>query len=200
MYCNRWARDRVNAICQSLPLTESLADPRIKAPGFGMLFSPASFRYFYPPLLLIAAESDVMNRPSLHADTIARLLNGKARYLSLPGADTGALMSPCPEALAAELPELCRSVSPEERRAIHRHMDDALSDFFLHVLGSGKNLPVIPPPPDLSRVAKGTGGLTTLVRITSLSTVHRCFQSRFYTGRRSVGPENRSPGYISIHF
>ena len=155
MYCNRWARDRVNAICQSLPLTESLADPRIKAvaaaaPGFGMLFSPASFRYFYPPLLLIAAESDVMNRPSLHADAIARLLNGKARYLSLPGADTGALMSPCPEALAAELPELCRSVSPEERRAIHRHMDDALSDFFLHVLGSGKNLPVIPPPPDLT--------------------------------------------------
>ena len=59
-------------------------------------------------------------------------------------------MSPCPEALAAELPELCRSVSPEERRAIHRHMDDALSDFFLHVLGSGKNLPVIPPPPDLT--------------------------------------------------
>ncbi len=155
MYCNRWARDRVNAICQSLPLTKSLADPRIKAvaaaaPGFGMLFSSASFRYFYPPLLLIAAESDTMNRPALHADAIARLLNGKARYLSLPGADTGALMSPCPEALAAELPELCRSVSTEERRAIHRRMDDALSDFFLHVLGSGKNLPVIPPPPDLT--------------------------------------------------
>lgn len=75
MYCNRWARDRVNAICQSLPLTESLADPGsrpwpLPPPGFGMLFSPASFRYFYPPLLLIAAESDAMNRPSLHAEPL----------------------------------------------------------------------------------------------------------------------------------
>ena len=155
IYCNRWARDRVDAVCRSLPLTKSLADPRIKAvaavaPGFGMLFSPASFRYFHPPLLLIAAERDAMNRPGLHADAIARLMNGKARYMSLPDADTGALMSPCPESLAAELPELCRSVSPEERNVIHQRMDDALNDFFLHFLGSGKNLPTIPPPPDLT--------------------------------------------------
>lgn len=154
-YCNRWARDRVNGICQSLPLTKSLADPRVKAiaavaPGFGMLFSPASFRYFYPPLLLVAAERDAMNRTGLHAGAIARLMNGKARYVSLPGADTGALMAPCPESLAEELPELCRSVSMEERNAIHERMDDALGDFFLHFLGSGKNLPTIPQPPDLT--------------------------------------------------
>lgn len=155
IYCNRWSSDRVNSICRHLPLTKSLADPRIKAvaavaPGFGMLFSTASFRYFYPPLLLIAAERDAMNRPGLHTDAIARLMNGKARYISLPGADTGALMSPCPESLATELPELCRSVDPEERSVIHQRMDDALSDFFLHFLGNGKNLPIIPQPPDLT--------------------------------------------------
>ncbi len=153
IYCNRWARDRMDGICHSLPLTKSLADPRIKAvaavaPGFGMLFSSASFRYFHPPLLLIAAENDAMNRSELHVGSIARLMNGKAPYVSLPRADTGALMAPCPESLAAELPELCRSVSAEERNVIHQQMDDALSDFFLHFLGNDKNLPTIPPPPD----------------------------------------------------
>ncbi len=155
IYCNRWARDRMDGICHSLPLTKSLADPRIKAvaavaPGFGMLFSSASFRYFHPPLLLIAAENDAMNRSELHVGSIARLMNGKAPYVSLPRADTGALMAPCPESLAAELPELCRSVSVEERNVIHQQMDDALSDFFLHFLGNDKNLPTIPPPPDLT--------------------------------------------------
>lgn len=155
IYCNRWARDRMDGICHSLPLTKSLADPRIKAvaavaPGFGMLFSSASFRYFHPPLLLIAAENDAMNRSELHVGSIARLMNGKAPYVSLPRADTGALMAPCPESLAAELPELCRSVSAEERKVIHQQMDDALSDFFLHFLGNDKNLPTIPPPPDLT--------------------------------------------------
>lgn len=155
IYCNRWARDRMDGICHSLPLTKSLADPRIKAvaavaPGFGMLFSSASFRYFHPPLLLIAAENDAMNRSELHVGSIARLMNGKAPYVSLPRADTGALMAPCPESLAAELPELCRSVSAEERNVIHQQMDDALSDFFLHFLGNDKNLPTIPPPPDLT--------------------------------------------------
>lgn len=155
IYCNRWARDRMDGICHSLPLTKSLADPRIKAvaavaPGFGMLFSSASFRYFHPPLLLIAAENDAMNRSELHVGSIARLMNGKAPYVSLPRADTGALMAPCPDSLAAELPELCRSVSAEERNVIHQQMDDALSDFFLHFLGNDKNLPTIPPPPDLT--------------------------------------------------
>ncbi|MDD4701429.1 MAG: hypothetical protein PHI96_04340, partial [Desulfovibrio sp.] len=60
------------------------------------------------------------------------------------------LMAPCPPSLEAELPELCRSVPKEDRKEIHKSMFAALSDFFLHYLGSGKNLPQIPAPPDLS--------------------------------------------------
>lgn len=155
IYCNPWAKNRIDTLCRSLPLTKSLADPRIKAvaaaaPGFGMLFSPASFRYFYPPLLLIAAEADAINLPARHVRALYEMMDGKPRYLSLKGADAGALMSPCPESLAEELPELCRSVTPEERQAIHQRLDDALSDFFLHYLGSSQNLPSIPPPPNLT--------------------------------------------------
>ncbi len=155
VYCNPWAKIRITKLCRSLPLTKSLADPRIKAvaaaaPAFGMLFGSASFRFFHPPLLLIAAEADAINRPARHVRAFYELMDVKPRYLSLRDADAGALMSSCPESLAAELPELCLSVTPKQRQDIHRRLDDALSDFFLHYLGSTQNLPVIPPPPDLT--------------------------------------------------
>ena len=155
MYCNVWAQNRMDGLCLNLPLTKSPADPRIKAvaavaPGFGMLFGRASFRWFYPPLLLVAASGDNLNKTSLHARIIYECTGKKARWLVLDKADAGALMAPCPPALAAELPELCRSVSQKDRETVHKNMFAALSDFFLHYLGSGKNLPSIPAPPDLS--------------------------------------------------
>lgn len=155
MYCNAWARDRIDSLCKHLPLTKSLADTRVRAvaalaPGFGMLFSRRSFQWFYPPLLLVAAPDDSLNNTALHARRIFELMGRKPRWLSLPQADVGALMAPCPDSLAAELPELCRSVSEETRTAIHKRMKDALGDFFLHYLGSVRNLPHIPQPPDLT--------------------------------------------------
>ncbi|MFT4301524.1 MAG: dienelactone hydrolase family protein [Desulfovibrio sp.] len=155
MYCNVWAKNRMEGLCRSLPLSKSLADTRIKAvaavaPGFGMLFNRDSFRWFYPPLLLMAASNDGLNNTALHARRIYEFTGKKARWLVLDKADAGALMAPCPPALEAELPELCRSVREEDRKNIHKNMFAALSEFFLHYLGSGKNLPQIPAPPDLS--------------------------------------------------
>lgn len=155
MYCNTWAKEKMEVLCTRLPLVKSLADSRVRAvsavaPAFGMLFTRQSFHWFYPPLLLMAAPDDSLNATSRHARRIFELMDKKPRWLSLPHADIGALMAPCPESLAAELPELCRSVSPETRTAIHKRMTEALGDFFLHYLGSGKNLPQIPAPPDLT--------------------------------------------------
>ncbi|MDR2056236.1 MAG: hypothetical protein LBQ10_10280 [Desulfovibrio sp.] len=153
-YCNPWAKNRIDRLCAGLPLAASLADPRIKAiaavaPGYGMLFGKDSFRYFYPPLLLIGAENDRINPPALHADALDALLNGRARHATLKNADAAALVAPCPESLKDELPELCRSVSSAGRNAIHQQLYGLLSDFFLYYLGSDKNLPLIPAPPDL---------------------------------------------------
>lgn len=155
MYCNTWARGRMESLCRRLPLTRSLADTRIRAiaavaPGFGMLFSRQSFHWFYPPLLLIATPDNSLNKSTLHARRIFELMDKKPRWLSLPQADTGSLMAPCPDSLALELPEMCRSVSAETRAAIHSRMTEALGDFFLHYLGDAQNLPQIPPPPDLT--------------------------------------------------
>ncbi|OXS29108.1 MAG: hypothetical protein BCS36_01410 [Desulfovibrio sp. MES5] len=155
MYCNTWARNRMDGLCQSLPLTKSLADTRVKAvaavaPGFGMLFNRDSFRWFYPPLLLMAASNDRLNNTAMHARRIYELAGKKSRWLVLDKADAGALMAPCPPALENELPELCRSVRDEDRKSIHKNMFAALTEFFLHYLGSSVNLPHIPAPPDLS--------------------------------------------------
>ena len=154
-YCNPWVRGKIDAICGGFPLRKSLADPRIKAvasvaPGYGLLFGPASFRHFYPPLLLVVAGAEKVDRAELHAGAIARLPGLKATVLDLPEADTGALMAPCPPSVAAELPELCLSVSAETRAGLSRRLDGALTEFFLRHLGSAAHVPHIPDPPDLT--------------------------------------------------
>ena len=154
-YCNAWVRGKIDAMCATFPLTRSLADQRIKAvaavaPGYGVLFGAASFRHFYPPLLLVVAGAEKLDRAELHAGAMARLPGLKATVLELPEADTGALMAPCPPTIAAELPELCLSVSAETRATIARRLDRALADFFLRHLGSSAHVPHIPAPPDLT--------------------------------------------------
>lgn len=155
VYCSTWAANRMNILCKSFPLTHSLADPRIKAaaaiaPGYGMLFDANSFRYFYPPLLLVSAGKDQFNAARLHCESLARLLGARTRIMNLSDADIGALMAPCPPALADELPELCESVTPQRREAIQRELQEALRTFFGHYLVKTGNLPSIPQPPDLA--------------------------------------------------
>lgn len=152
VYCSPWAKDRMAALCQGLPLAASMADPQFKAmaaiaPGYGMLFDAGSFSHFYPPLLLVSAGRDHFNAARLHCEPLAKLLGKRARFLELPDADAGALMAPCPPSLAAELPELCQSVSPQRREALHRELADALLTFFNHYLVNAKNLHAIPQTP-----------------------------------------------------
>lgn len=155
VYCSPWAIDRMNNLCQTLPLAKSLADPRIKAiaaiaPGYGMLFDADSFRHFYPPLLLVSAGKEQFNRAILHCEPLARLLGKRARFLEFSDADAGALMAPCPPALSIDIPELCHSVTPQRREAILSELEDALLAFFSHFFMKKGNLPAIPKPPDIS--------------------------------------------------
>ena len=149
LYCNPWSREKVNAICREFPLKKSLKDPRIKAiaivsPGFGMLFSPRSFQHFTTPLLVLTAGKDTLNDHRLHADVLTGYLRAQSRTLFIAEADMGALMAPCPDSLAKELSELCRSVSPKERLLIHKRMHEALASFFseeLEKTGEGRREP-----------------------------------------------------------
>lgn len=154
-YCSTWASARMNSFAEALPLKSSLADQRIKAvvavaPAYGMLFSQKSLAHFYPPLLLISAENDNINRPSLHADALRGLFSQVPQFFTLKDADAASLTAPCPPGFQLDLPELCNSVSPETRLRIHAGLESMLGRFFLSTLGDRHNLPFIPPPPDLN--------------------------------------------------
>lgn len=147
------ATAKISLICQNFPLRKSLADPRIKAiaaiaPGFGFIFNAGSFKYFYPPLLLATTGKDILNNPATNSEYLGRLLGQRAFYLDLPLADTGALLDECPQNLAAELPELCKSVTESERQALRKVLASSLLTFFNRFLI--KELPQIPAPPELS--------------------------------------------------
>ncbi len=153
-YCHRWAANRLKKLCANLPLTVSPADTRIKVvaavnPSHLMLFDQAGLRWFYPRLLLVSAGLD-QDADSRLTTALAHQLGSRARYLALPHADTGALLAPCPPSLTEELPELCLSVTPAERRQQQEHLRQELLAFFLHWLGNSENIPVIPNPPDLT--------------------------------------------------
>lgn len=152
-YCNSWARRQLDKLCNKLPLIVSPADTRIKVvaavnPTHLMLFDEG-LRWFHPRLLLVAAAQDGDSDSRLTEDT-ARRLGRRARFLLLPDADAGALPAPCPASLAEELPELCLSVTPQERSRQQELLRRELLSFFLHWLGSSENIPVIPAPPDLT--------------------------------------------------
>lgn len=154
-YCSSWAAARMQELVQALPLKASLADQRIKAvaaiaPAYGMLFTQQSLQYFYPPLLLVRAEKDRVNRSPWHADALRGLFAKVPQFYTIPDADAASLSAPCPPAFQRELPEQCNSVSAAERSTIHSHLESAVSKFFLQILGDRTNLPNIPPPPDLT--------------------------------------------------
>lgn len=154
-YCSAWAAPRMRELVRQLPLKKSLADQRVRAvaavaPAYGMLFSPEATRYFYPPLLLVSAAGDQINLPALHVEHIRASMTAVPHFLSVPGVDAAAFMSACPPAMQKDIPDLCGSATPSQRRRAHRELNAALNQFFLDTLGDSHNLPNIPLPPDLT--------------------------------------------------
>lgn len=151
MYCNPWAAEKLDALCAALPPRKNLADSRVKAvvavsPAFSILLSQKSLRGYQPPTLLIAGGAEIEDRP----DTIRLLASWFSRpvdVLQIDDADTGAFMSPCPPVLSEDLPELCGSVSLEEREQILETLHGALLAFFLKHLGEADSAPGIAEPP-----------------------------------------------------
>lgn len=154
-YVENWTAKKIDKICAELPLKKSLANRDVRAvaviaPAFGMLFDEASFRYFYPPALLVSAGKDKFNLAELHTYPVARALGKKASFLDLPLADTGAIMSDCPPQLRMEMADLCLSQSQEIKRSARSALRDELVAFFQYYLRDPAKLPNIPEPPDLT--------------------------------------------------
>lgn len=154
-YCTDWARPRMQRLAEALPLTASLADTRVKAvavaaPAYGMLFDKEGLQWLYPPLLLIRAGIDGVNRPSLHADAILRGLSAPPFFADLKDVKAEAFMSACPPASHKETLVPVGGMPPEERSRALKRLNSLLGQFFLKTLGKADNPLHIPPPPDLT--------------------------------------------------
>lgn len=164
-YCNPWGREAVEKnICPDLPLQASLADTRIRAvaavePGFGVLFSQRALASFHPPVLLVFGDRE--DHESIAKERI--MLPGRfgriveTRYVNR--ANLEAFMSPCPDTLARELPELCLGVDAETRGFAQERLVTYLADFFTRTLVNTvpRAMPDPPSPEELQTLARDTG-------------------------------------------
>ena len=142
IYCQKWAKERIDQMCLALPLEEKVANPRIRAmalvaPSYGMMFDKYSFENYSPETLLIGATRDKINSTKSHSEPLARALGKKAFYYEIKDADLGALMSRCPSILELEMPDLCLSVPPETRQKFLQELYSTLAVFFERYLPSG---------------------------------------------------------------
>lgn len=118
-----------------LPEKRETADPRFRAmallsPGFAMLFDPPSLRDVDIPVLLAGLDGDPLDLPPQQALSLRGMIAPPApAYLELTG-DAPALQALCPPDMAADLPDLCDTVTPEERAELHERLKKALPDFF----------------------------------------------------------------------
>lgn len=142
IYCQKWAKERIEEMCRALPLDEKVANPRIRAmaivgPSYGMMFDKYSFENYSPETLLVGATGDKINSIASHTESLARALGKKAFYYEIKDADLGALISRCPPILELEMPDLCLSVPPEARQKFLQELYSALATFFERYLPSG---------------------------------------------------------------
>lgn len=135
-----------------LPPQERIRDDRIRAlvliaPGYSMLFDPASLAEVTVPVLIVDAPGDRLNKPDPQSATLSRYLTKtRTAHALLPEADTLALMAPCPPPLADNLPDLCFSAPPELRRQMENMLVSSLVEFFDRVFPPGK-VPAASPFP-----------------------------------------------------
>ncbi|MCH5276443.1 MAG: hypothetical protein J1E80_01275 [Desulfovibrionaceae bacterium] len=119
-----------------LPAEHALTDARFRAmmlisPGYSMLFDPNSLKSLNLPLSLVGLDRDPLHRPERQALVLRELLaSSTAEYTLLTGADGPALQALCPPDMAQDLPDLCRTVSPGEREALHRRLEGLIVSFF----------------------------------------------------------------------
>lgn len=115
-------------------------DERIRAavllaPAYGPLFTEASVSDVAIPLQIYSAAQDEEVNNVYHAEHLAELLENQVEYKTIDKAGHYIFMSPCPPALTAQLPALCKDSKGTDRSAVHEQLNGAILGFFNSVFG-----------------------------------------------------------------
>ncbi len=139
-YCNAWAQGHVRKMLTTLPpFGQSFADARIKAvvavsPKYDFLLTPKALQGITRPLAVFEAEKD-LSKKVWDQSSAQAIFPPQTLFTPIDGVDARDLMSACPPELRKDLPDLCGSALPENRKKAHEIFNTEVVHFFLEHLG-----------------------------------------------------------------
>lgn len=107
----------------------------LMAPAFGFLFDRDRLRRVPAQVRLYRAEMDNILRADTHVEPYLRSLPLVPEYRIVKGAGHYAFLSPCPEALIEDDPDICRDRPGFDRVVFHERLNEQLFDYFARTLG-----------------------------------------------------------------
>lgn len=127
----------VNTLSTREPMeyAEPIATAVLMAPAFGFLFDRDRLSAVSAQVRLYRAEMDNTLRADTHVEPYLRGLPQVPEYRIVKGAGHYAFLSPCPEALIEDDPDLCRDRPGFDRVAFHQRLNVQLIDYFTRTLG-----------------------------------------------------------------
>jgi predicted dienelactone hydrolase len=137
-------RQSASRFCgQALPTQPLIHDPRIKAAvladPLAIFFAADSFAAVKVPVQLWASERGGDGVLPHDVAAVDRNLPAKHEYRVVSNAGHFAFLSPCPQASAKELPELCVDPPGFDRVAFHKQFDADVLAFFRRYLTSARH-------------------------------------------------------------
>jgi predicted dienelactone hydrolase len=106
----------------------------LMAPAFGFLFDRDRLSRVPAQARIYRAEMDKILRADTHVEPYLRSLPRIPEYRIVKGAGHYAFLSPCPEALIEEDPDICRDRPGFDRVAFHTRLNDQILDYFNRTL------------------------------------------------------------------
>jgi predicted dienelactone hydrolase len=116
-----------------------VAEPRLRAvvaaaPALGWSFNGRALANLTVPVQLWRGAEDEVLRHPWHAEVVRRFLPVAPELHVVPRAGHYAFLAPCPDGMAAAVPEICWDAPGFDRAAFHRALNGAVVRFFQKTL------------------------------------------------------------------
>lgn len=125
---------------EQIDYDEPIVAAVLMAPAFGFLFNRDRLSRVPAQVRIYRAEMDNILRADTHVEPYLRSLPRVPEYRIIKGAGHYAFLSPCPEALIEEDPDICRDRPGFNRIAFHARLNEQILDFFNRSLSAEESV------------------------------------------------------------
>lgn len=125
---------------EQIDYDEPIVAAVLMAPALGFLFNRDGLSRVPAQVRIYRAEMDNILRADTHVEPYLRSLPRVPEYRIIKGAGHYAFLSPCPEALIEEDPDICRDRPGFNRIAFHARLNEQILDFFNRSLSAEESV------------------------------------------------------------